>query len=46
MDVAVVAPGRVVVTNVLNGVALDADEADVVDEQCSSGTTLYPDGTT
>lgn len=45
-DVAVLDAGRVVVTNVLDGVALEANEAGVVVEQCSSGTTLYPDGTT
>lgn len=45
-DVAVLDAGRVVVTNMLDGVALEADEAGVVVEQCSSGTTLYPDGTT
>ena len=45
-DVAVLDTGRVVVTNVLDGVALEADEPGVVVEQCSSGTTLYPDGTT
>ena len=44
--VAVLDAGRVLVTNVLDGVALEADEAGVVVEQCSSGTTLYPDGTT
>ena len=45
-DVAVLDAGRVVVTSVLDGVAPEADDAGVVVEQCSSGTTLYPDGTT
>lgn len=45
-DVGILDAGRVVVTNVLDGVALEADEAGVVVEQCMSGTTLYPDGTT
>ena len=45
-DVAVLDARRVVVTNVFDGGALEADEADVVVEQCNSGTTFHPDGTT